>query len=70
MATVTVKWWRGTTQLEGKARTYRGAMRLAAWPARFYDEAGRRLHDDGVGLAYEDEDAVDGNGIAIRTYAV
>lgn len=28
--TITVNYWRGTTLLTGKARTYRGAMRLAS----------------------------------------
>jgi hypothetical protein len=58
---VTVKYWRGTTKLEGVATTYRGALRIAsrnqnAYPARFYDEAGKELHDTGYGLAYEESD--------------
>jgi hypothetical protein len=47
--------------LEGVATTYRGALRIAsrnqnAYPARFYDEAGKELHDTGYGLAYEESD--------------
>ena len=60
--TVIVRYWRGTTQMVGKARTYRGAMRIAdlnqnAWPPRFYDAKGRQLHDTGYGLAYDEPDA-------------
>lgn len=56
---ITVKYWRGTTQHEGKATDYAGAMELAsknqnAFPATFYHE-GRKLADDGNGLAYEDK---------------
>ena len=59
---VTVKYWRGTTKCEGKATTYRGALRIAyrnqnAFPARYYDEQGVELHDTGYGLAYEQPDA-------------
>lgn len=56
---IRVEYWRGTLQLTGKARTYRGAMRIAArnqnaWSPRFYAE-NRQLFDDGNGLAYADE---------------
>lgn len=56
---VTVKYWLGTTRMEGTAMTYRGAMRIAsrnenAFPARFYDEEGRELAETGYGLAYID----------------
>ena len=58
---MTVKYWRGTTRLEGKATTYRGALRLAshnqnAYPPRYYDNRGVELHDTGYGLAYEEPD--------------
>ena len=67
--TVTVRYWRGTTQLTGKAYTYRGAMRIAAKNQNlhgptFYHED-RELFDDGNGLAYADE-AENGE----RVYAV
>lgn len=73
--TVTVKYWIGTTQYDGKATTYRGAMRLAAkncnaYGPTYYDENGVQLFDDGQGLAYEDEDVCDERGVTIRTYAV
>ena len=56
--TVTVRYWRGTTQLTGMATTYRGAMRLAAknqnaYSPTFY-HGDRKLIDDGQGLAYAD----------------
>ena len=58
---VTVEYWRGTTRLEGKATTYRGAIRIAgrnqnAFPPRFYDQDGRELYDTGYGLAYPEPD--------------
>ena len=61
-ATVTVKYWRGTTQHEGKAKTYRGAMRLAsknqnAFPATFFDADDNKLYDTGYGLAYPEPDS-------------
>lgn len=56
---VVVRYWVGTTQHEGTATTYAGAMRLAirnqnARGPTFW-ESGRKLADDGNGLAYEDE---------------
>ena len=59
--TVTIRYWRGMTQLEGKATTYRGALRVAgrnqnASGPRFYDERGVQLYDDGNGLRYEDSE--------------
>jgi hypothetical protein len=58
---ITVTYWRGTQRCEDKARTYRGAQRIAArnrnaYPPRYYDEEGRQLYDDGHGLRYEDSD--------------
>jgi hypothetical protein len=62
MTKVRVTYWRGTTECEGVATSYRGAMRIAsrnqnAWEPRFYDaETGERLYDDGQGLANPDRD--------------
>ena len=58
---IIVKYWRGTTQLEGQATTYGGAMRIAsrnqnAFPPRFYDKDGQELYDTVYGLAYEEGD--------------
>lgn len=76
--TITVKYWRGTTQLEAKARTYRGAMKIAArnqnaYGPRYYDDAGVELHDDGNGLCYPDPEIVKSpSGVVVerRVYAV
>lgn len=67
--TITIRYWRGTLQLEDIAETYAEAMTIAgrnqnAYDPTFWDEDGRQLHDDGNGLAYEEE--VDGR----RVYAV
>lgn len=77
MPKVTVKYWAGTTRLEGAATSYRGAMRLASknqnkFGPTFYDESGVELHDDGNGLAYPDSETVikDGLTIEYRRYAV
>lgn len=75
---VTVKYWIGTTQHEGKATTYKGAMRLAsknrnAYSPSFYDSKGVELFDDGIGLAYPDAETVlaeSGAVIERRVYAV
>jgi hypothetical protein len=69
---ITVKYWIGTTQYTGTAKTYLGAMKLAsknqnAYQPRFCDENGIELHDDGNGLAYEGRLA---GSTAERTYAV
>lgn len=58
---ITVKYWVGTAQYEGTAKTYKGALRIAsrnqnAYGPRFYDDAGAELHDTGFGLAYEEPD--------------
>lgn len=60
MAKIIVRYWRGTMRLEGKAKTYRGAMRIAsrnqnAWPPTFWTPEGIRLHDDGTCLVEETE---------------
>lgn len=49
----TVKYWRGTLQLEGKATTARGVARICArnrnaYDPKIYDAQGKRLH-----LTYE-----------------
>lgn len=53
---IIVKYWRGTMQLEGRATSYAGAMRIAsrnqnAYGPTFWTEDGEELHDDGNGLA-------------------
>ncbi len=55
---IRVTYWRGTTQCEGKATTYRGAMRIAsrnrnAYGPCFYAADGEKLLDDGNGLMRE-----------------
>jgi len=70
---VRVRYWRGTTQQEGTATTYAGAMRIAsknanAYGPSFWDEHGEQLHDDGAGLAYEETEEDRQTGI--RRYAV
>lgn len=60
MTTIIVKYWRGTSRCEGKARTYRGAMRIAgrnqnAYGPSFWTPAGEELHDDGNCLVSESE---------------
>ena len=70
---ITVRYWRGTTQLEATATTYAGAMRIAsrnqnACTARFCDAAGVELHDDGQGLCYLDPEIV--GQVERRLYAV
>jgi hypothetical protein len=72
MATIIVRYWKGTTQLEAKARTYAGAMRIAdrnqnAYPATFWTPAGERLIDDGGHLVEEEELE---RGIATGSYTV
>lgn len=66
---ITVRYWLGTSEAEEIAYTYAGAMKIAARNRNKYDptfwESGRKLIDDGCGLAYEDE-AEDGR----RVYAV
>ncbi len=62
--TVTVRYWIGTRECEGRAINYTGAMLIAsrnqnAYTPRFYDHAGVRLHDLGNCLAYEPDDAGD-----------
>lgn len=57
-AKIIVKYWRGTVRFEGKATTYRGAMRIAsqnqnAYGPTFWTEGGEQLFDDGNGLATE-----------------
>lgn len=54
---IIVRYWLSTTQVEGTAKTYAGAMRLASknqntHAPTFYDENGVELRDDGNGLAY------------------
>lgn len=76
--TVTVRYWRGTIQLEEKVKTYREAMSIAsqnqnAYGPSFFDENGVELHDDGQGLCYPDpevEKTADGTVIERRLYAV
>ena len=68
---IIVSYWRGTMQLKGTARSYRGAMRIAsrnqnAYPPTFEDGDGKSLFDDGNGLAYEEHEATEGK----RLYAV
>jgi hypothetical protein len=53
---IVVKYWRGTTRMEGNATNYAGAMRIAAknqnaYGPTFWTESGEQLHDDGNGLA-------------------
>lgn len=72
---ITVKYWRGTMQLTGKAKTYRGAMKLAsknqnAYSPQFYDSTGRELLDDGNGLCYKDEAENETGSHVTRIYAV
>lgn len=60
MATVIVKYWRGTTQYEGKAKTYKGAMRIAsrnqnAYSPTFWTPEGEELIDIGGALVEERE---------------
>lgn len=57
---IRVVYWMGTLRCQAMARTYRGAMRIAArnqnaFPAKFYDEDGRKLYDCGFGLEYEEQ---------------
>ncbi len=58
---ITVNYWRGTTQCTAEASGYAEAMRIAdrnqnAFDPTFYETgSGRKLIDDGNGLAYEDE---------------
>lgn len=59
--TITVRYWRGTQQCEAKARSYRGAMRIAArnqnaYGPTYWDPDGRQLHDLGCALVYYPED--------------
>ena len=59
---ITVRYWVGTRECKGSAKTYAGAMRLAgknqnAFAPRFYDHAGEQLHDLGNCLAYAPTDA-------------
>jgi hypothetical protein len=59
-AKITVVYWIGTRQCESTATTYRGAMRIAcrsqnAHGPKFYDASGEQLHDDGNGLATEED---------------
>ena len=72
MAKVIVKYWRGTTQVEGTAATYRGAMRLASknqnsYGPSFWDEEGNQLFADGFGLA-DPEKIVLSKGCETRHY--
>jgi hypothetical protein len=65
---VTVRYWVGTRQYEGKATTYRGAMRIArrnrnAYDPKFYDHEGKELYDTGFCLGYVETDSL-GQGIA------
>jgi len=55
---IRVTYWRGTRQCEGRATTYRGAMRIAArnqnaYGPQFYAADGEKLLDDGNGLMRE-----------------
>jgi len=57
---IIVKYWRGTMRCEGKATSYRGAMRIAgrnqnAYGPTFWAESGEQLHDDGNCLVAESE---------------
>ena len=66
---ITVRYWVGTSRLEGKASSYEEAMGIAArnrnlYSATYWDQAGRQVFDDGHGLAYPEEE--DGR----RIYAV
>ncbi len=55
---ITVRYWRGTTECEDTATSYRGAMKIASQNQNAclptFHESGRKLVDDGSGLAYED----------------
>lgn len=71
MTTIIVKYWRGTTQLTGRASTYRGAMRIAsrnqnAYGPTFWTTDGERLHDDGSCLVRVSELEKGGN---VHAYA-
>jgi hypothetical protein len=71
---ITVKYWRGTLQVTGKARSYAGAMRIAslnqnAYSPTFWD-GNRQLIDDGNGLAYRDEVEQETGSVVVRQYAV
>lgn len=78
MAKIQVNYWRGTTKLTATATTYRGAVRIAnrnqnTYGPSFYDAQGRKLHDDGVGLCYDEpevEQLADGTTVERRVYAV
>ena len=70
---VIITYWVGTQQLTGRAKSYRGAMRIAsrnqnAFGPYFHDEDGVELHDDGQGLAYEETD--EDRRMGQRRYAV
>jgi hypothetical protein len=63
---IQVRYWRGTQRFIGVATTYRGAMRIAsrnqnAYLPTFWAADGRKLMDDGQGLAYEDD--LDAGGV-------
>lgn len=52
---ITVRYWIGTTQHEGTATTYRGAMRIAdrnqnAYGPTFWGADGNQLGDNSYGL--------------------
>ena len=58
--TILVKYWCGTTRVEGRATTYRGAMRIAtrnqnAYGPTFWTREGEQLHDDSNCLIAESE---------------
>ncbi len=69
---IRVEYWIGTTRFTGKAKTYRGAMRIAsrnsnAYDPKFYDDkTGQELADDGSGLSYLEREIETGE----RLYAV
>lgn len=66
---VTVRYWVGTLEHEGRATTYAGAKRIAARTRNataptYYAADGRRLYDLGVCLVPAGSDAADGNPVA------
>ena len=75
---VTVVYWQGTTQRSEQASSYEEALEIAgrnqnAYSARYYDDRGRELYDDGNGLCYPEPERIrtaDGTVIERVVYAV
>jgi len=68
---IKVVYWRGTTQVEGHATTYRGAMRIAArnqnaHDPTFYDASGNQYWDDGNGIARPDSNGTSHHYLVLK----